>query len=541
MIGGKEQTMTRAGSRSAFTLIEVLVVIAIIGILIGLLLPAVQMVREAAARSSCQNNLKQLALAAHVYHNANGQLPPGYCSATQAGVLMYLLPYVEQQIVYQELPAALQAGTGGTWYSQLPNGGLGAASPASTTIRTFLCPSGNPYGASYANGTVQSESYSGINTGGAGGATAQMTLQQMLASTNPAIQAQGQAIGSAYNQIFYAAWLAQSLVFTYDQWAPAEASTNLSLSGGNVMVIGGGMGDTYANTPSFFTAQGSFQVNGQTYTVNLNETNEFLTLINGAVMNESAVAQTGVYLSAGAVYNQNNGGADVTTIASQNANGTGADGFSGVISTLGTSAFDPTNPLFWAYYNSMSATTPTYPVAGGGSPAFTLNPNSPADSTMGLTSYVGNAGMYGFNTDASTPANSQFSNGPFYPDSTTKWTDIVDGTSNTIAFGEALGGPEAPARAYSLTWMGAGVMPSYWDCQTPAAWFTFGSAHTNVVNFAFCDGSVRLITKVAASPADLAKPGATVPAQLGSAHWTAFQLAAGISDGVAPVWSALGE
>jgi len=270
-------------TRRAFTLIELLVVIAIIAILIGLLLPAVQKIREAANRMSCSNNLKQIALGAHNYESAYQQFPVGLRSPSLIGTLGQLLPYVEQDNAYNLIPQAmLQPGYAGPWWGSIS---LGTNAPGITAgrtkIKTYVCPSD----------------------------------------------------GGQFNQQF-------------------GVFIGLTISGS--------------------TLTGSYNANGG---------------------------------------------------------------------------------------NAQDA---------------------------GRANYIGSAGMFG-------PAYPY--PGPFYLDSQSRFADLSDGTSNTIMFGECLGGVEKGPRDYALTWMGAGSLPFYWGLPTPAQWYTYGSKHTGVVQFAFGDGSVRRVRK----------------------------------------------
>jgi prepilin-type N-terminal cleavage/methylation domain-containing protein len=209
-----------SSTRGGFTLIELLVVIAIIAVLIGLLLPAVQKVREAAARAHCQNNLHQLVIAVHNYHIAQGTMPP-YFGANPSGSnaspygswFAHLLPYVEETAVYQMMMADILAS--------------GYNTPQSTTTGNTTTTTVGGSTTAY-NGYIYTTSGGTVTTGGTTTTTAhgiwidgvhQKTYKILACPSDPSVI-------SLDNPLVYNYWGGTSYAANWNAWGNGQGGPN---------------------------------------------------------------------------------------------------------------------------------------------------------------------------------------------------------------------------------------------------------------------------------------------------------------------------
>jgi prepilin-type N-terminal cleavage/methylation domain-containing protein len=337
--------MFKIKRRSGFTLIELLVVIAIIAILIALLVPAVQKVRSAASRTQCINNLKQIMLACHSYHDEVKVLPPGYNGTSWAGTGVYILPYIDQLPLSSEVP---------------------------------------------------------------------QNILTILQNADPNAPDEGYGASTNYG----------------------KPSTN-------------------------------------NWALNNNEVN--LWVNNNVCLNTVSPSALNVFICPAA------------------------------------DAYRPVTSGEFICYDTVY-TTKGY-----------LEDVSYYESNLkgfGRTNYISSGGCLGKYPTGYSLIDNYW--GPFYANAQVHLTDITDGTSNTIGYGETLGGPIGGARPYAWTWFGAGAFSTFWGLPQAPDYYTYGSCHPNIVLFAFCDGTVRPLSANVDDDVNTSMP---------LTRWNYFQALAGCVDG----------
>jgi len=249
------RAVRRERSGRGFTLVELLVVIAIIAVLVGLLLPAVQSAREAARRSACQNNIRQLGLAALAYHDARNEFPPGYTQERINGsfqghsVFYFLLQHIEGGALFDSMSSAVPR----------DNVTATAGRLAGTQVATFVCPSDDfPEGNPHAYSGPSSTEYYGVTTYRANGGSRPFFAtsatndgmfmatgsQARKASSAPAgvkvriaqvtdglsktiLFGEGSHFDPNFNTFTAAGWNSGSTISTWSRWYPAGGDNGL--------------------------------------------------------------------------------------------------------------------------------------------------------------------------------------------------------------------------------------------------------------------------------------------------------------------------